>query len=157
MPPGRLVSVNVSRGGVPKRPVPEAAVGPTGLAGDQQRYQFHGGPERAVCLFSAELIAGLVVEGHPVIPGSTGENFTVSGIPWAEVVPGARLRVGEVLLEVVSYTTPCAKIAGSFRDGDSGRISQERHPGQSRVYARVLRGGTVRPGDEVELIPASGR
>jgi MOSC domain-containing protein YiiM len=154
---GRLASIHVSQGGVPKLPVPEATVGPSGLAGDQQRYKFHGGPERAVCLFSAELIAGLVAEGHPIVPGSTGENLTVSGIPWAEVVPGARLRVGEVLLEVTSYTTPCAKIVGSFRDGDSDRISQERHPGQSRVYARVLQGGTVRPGDEVELIPASGR
>jgi MOSC domain-containing protein YiiM len=70
------------------------------------------------------------------------------------VVPGARLRVGpEVMIEVTGYTSPCQKNAGWFIEGDFGRMSQTRHPGSSRLYARVLQGGRVKTGDEVALAP----
>jgi MOSC domain-containing protein YiiM len=154
MKQGRLESINVSNGGVPKRPVAEARVEPEGVAGDWQTdRENHGGPERAVSLYAAEAIAALAAEGHPIVPGSTGENLTVSGLAWSEIVPGTELRVGPVRLVVTRYTVPCFKIAGSFADGAFGRISQKLHPGWSRVYARVLEGGTVRVGDRVESTP----
>jgi MOSC domain-containing protein YiiM len=54
---GRLVSINLSNGGVPKRPVPECRVTESGLEGDRQRdLHFHGGPNRAVCLYPLERI-----------------------------------------------------------------------------------------------------
>jgi len=60
------------------------------------------------------------------------------------------LRIGEtVQLEIVSYTAPCEHNARWFLDGDSTRISQKRHPGWSRLYARVLAEGMVRQGDPV--------
>jgi MOSC domain-containing protein YiiM len=68
------------------------------------------------------------------------------------VVPGARLRVGGALLEVTKYTKPCFKIAGAFAGRDFSRVWQERHPGWSRLYARVLEPGEVRVGDAVELL-----
>ena len=56
--------INVSQGGVPKLPVLEAAVGELGLEGDAvANPDIHGGPERAVCLYSLELIEALVAEG----------------------------------------------------------------------------------------------
>jgi MOSC domain-containing protein YiiM len=150
---GRVAHLLVSRGGVPKRPVPEAAVGPEGLAGDWQRdRRHHGGPDRAVCLFSLEVIEALRAEGHPVEPGSTGENVTVEGLPWGEVTPGRRFTFdGGVVLEVVSYAAPCGTIRGSFADGRTSRIDQELHPGSSRVYARVVAGGTLKEGATVRL------
>lgn len=149
---GRIDSIQLSGGGVPKRPVGEAAVGAGGLAGDRQRdLRHHGGPLRAVSISSAEVIAALRAEGHPILPGSTGENLTVSGLPWDEVVPGAELSVGEVRLRVESYAAPCGNIAGSFAGGASARISQELHPGWSRIYASVRSGGTVRVGDALTL------
>ena len=82
-----------------------------------------------------------------------GKNVTVAGLPWERVRPGARLALGdEVVLEVTSYTAPCKNIIPSFRDGDFTRISQKLHPGESRVYARVLRPGLVRAGDPVRLL-----
>lgn len=153
---GRLQSINVSDGGVPKRPVAEAHVGPEGVAGDRHRdVLHHGGPERAVSLYSAEVIASLAAEGHPIQPGTTGENLTVSGLAWREIVPGTELRVGPVRLLVTSFTSPCEKIAGSFADGAFARISQKVHPGWSRVYARVLEGGVVRVGDAVQSTPGA--
>ena len=56
-----------------------------------------------------------------------------------------------VRLEVMSYTPPCELNAQWFREGDFTRISQKKHPGWSRLYAKVLDGGIVRPGDAVVI------
>lgn len=150
---GRIEQVSISNGGVPKRAVPEARVTRDGLAGDwQQDRRHHGGPDRAVCLLSADLIARLNAEGHPIAPGTTGENLTVSGLDWPSLVPGVRLAAGDVELEVVSYASPCKTIKASFRDARFERLSQKTHPGESRIYARVLREGTVRAGDPVRVL-----
>ena len=151
---GRVESVNAApEGGVPKPPVESALVTTQGLANDKQRdLRYHGGPERAVCLFSLEKIEALQREGHPIQPGTVGENLTVSGLDWERVAPGLRLSVGpEVELEISHFTPPCQKIRRSFSDDDFTRISQKLHPGWSRVYARVLKQGTVRVGDEVTV------
>ena len=115
----------------------------------------HGGPERAVCIYSLEKVRALQAEGHPIQVGSVGENLTVEGVPWQSVMPGLRLRIGdEVELEITSFTSPCKTIRRSFIDGHFVRISQKVHPGWSRVYARVIAEGEVRLGDRVEILPA---
>jgi MOSC domain-containing protein YiiM len=137
---------------VPKRAVPEAFVGAGGLAGDAVRHpKIHGGPERAVCLYALERLVALQAEGHPVFPGALGENLTLAGLDWPALRPGAVLAVGDaVVLQLTRPTTPCSTIAPYFR-GEQGyrRVDDARHPGWSRWYARVLREGTVRPGDAV--------
>jgi MOSC domain-containing protein YiiM len=145
--------INVSDGGVPKRPVLEAKVTEEGVEGDRQRnLKVHGGPDRAVCLFSLELLERLQDEGHPIDAGSSGENLTLAGLEWGLIGPGVRLAVGpEVRLEVTSYTVPCSHNAPWFLDGDYQRISQKKNQGWSRVYAKVLKGGVVRPGDKVDM------
>jgi MOSC domain-containing protein YiiM len=144
-------------GGVPKHKVAEAHLSNTGVAGDKQRdRRFHGGPERAVCLYSQELILALQQEGHPIDCGTTGENLTIAGLDWAALKPGTVLRIGsEVQLKITSYTAPCVNIAGSFADGGFKRISQKVHPGWSRVYARVLAEGMVREGDLVSVVSST--
>ncbi len=150
----RITQINVSAGGVPKRPVPAARVTVRGLEGDAQRnLKYHGGPDRALCLFSRERIRALQSEGHPIAPGSIGENLTLEGIDWSAVKPGACLRLGDdVVVQVTRYSSPCFNITASFRDRDHSRVSQKRHPGDSRVYARVLREGALTSGDPVRLL-----
>jgi MOSC domain-containing protein YiiM len=154
---GRVESVNRSPGGVPKLPSASGTVTVAGLEGDVQRdLRFHGGPDRAVSLYSLDLIAALQADGHPIGPGTTGENLTVSGLEWARLVPGAILCVGDgVRLEVTKYAHPCANIQGSFADGRIERVSQKTRPGWSRVYARVLAPGPVTVGDRVLLEPSA--
>jgi len=154
---GRIARINVSAGGVPKRPVEAARVTILGVEGDRHaNARFHGGPERAVCLFALERIAALAAEGHSIAPGTIGENVTVEGLEWSAVAPGTRLRLGpQLLLEVTSYTSPCVQIIGAFKAGDYGRVSQKRHPGWSRVYARVLGEGSIRRGDRIHLLRAA--
>ena len=150
---GRIAQLSVSSGGVPKLAVPAARVTSLGLEGDGHRYEHHGGPERAVCLFSLEAIDALAAEGHAIEPGSIGENVTVEGIDWNLVTPGVRLRLGDqVVLEVTRYTSPCFKIAPVFLGREYGRVSPKIHPGWSRVYTRVLVEGPLRSGDPIRLL-----
>ena len=152
---GRVVQLSVSKGGVPKLPVPTARITEDGLEGDGHRnLEVHGGPERAVCLFSMERIRALQAEGHAVTPGTLGENVTIEGIDWDVVLPNSRVLLGdEVALEVTRYTSPCINVKAAFHHGDISRISQKRNAGWSRVYARVLVPGTVRAGDSVRVLP----
>ena len=155
---GRVFRINLSDGGVPKLPVAEAEVTKNGIIGDRQRYPvFHGGPERAVSLFSLEVIERLRAEGHPVEPGSTGENVTVAGVDWRLLAPGSRLALGdEVVLEITSYAAPCGTIKASFAGGRIKRISQKVNPGESRLYTRVLGEGRITAGDEVRVLNGEG-
>ena len=150
---GVVVSLNRSHGGVPKSAIEEARIGADGMEGDRQRnLKYHGGPDRALCLYSAERIESLRAEGHPVAAGTTGENLTIAGLDWPRVAPGARLRIGDdVQIEITSFADPCRTIRGSFIGGRSGRISQKAHPGWSRVYARVDVPGVIRVGDVVRI------
>ena len=146
-----IVQLSISRGGVPKHAILEAEVTRAGIAGDVQKHlKFHGGPERALCLFALEVIERLRAEGHPIAPGSTGENITIRGLPWAELDVGARLALGAtVVVEITSLTIPCKQIAGSFVDREFRRLLLR---GDARLYARVLAGGTLRPGDPVVVL-----
>jgi MOSC domain-containing protein YiiM len=150
-PVGSVVGLQRSPGGVPKLPVESAPVTPHGMMGDRQRdLRHHGGPDRALCLYSMDCIERLNAEGHPIRPGTAGENVTLRGLDWPTVTPGKRYRLGaDAVIEITFYTTPCQNIAGSFREGDFSRILQKRHPGESRVYARVLREGVLSVGDPV--------
>lgn len=149
---GTIAQVSTSNGGVPKLPVFQAFVSSEGLEGDwQEDRRHHGGPERAVCLFSLDIMRALNGEGHPIAPGTTGENLTIEGIDWRLLVPGVVLDAGEAQLEITGYAVPCRTIRASFSDLNSNRISAKLHPGESRVYARVLRAGVVKPGDAVGI------
>lgn len=145
--------INVSNGGVPKNPVDHTEIGDRGLVDDHQADRIHhGSPDQALCLYSLEVIDALRAEGHPIEPGFAGENLTVTGLDWTEMIPGVHLAIGaEVEAEVTDYATPCSKNAGWFTDGNFARMSQRLHPGESRVYAKVLKSGVVHTGDEVVL------
>lgn len=151
---GALVGVHVSDGGVPKHPVHAAGIDRRGVEGDRQNHRSRDGrPWQALCLWSAEVIEQLAAEGHRVGPGRTGENLTLSGLDWAALRPGVRLRVGEAVAELAIPAAPCAQNAQWFLGGDFMRMDNERHPGSSRWYASVLEPGPVRPGDEVVVEP----
>jgi MOSC domain-containing protein YiiM len=123
------------------------------MEGDRQRnLKHHGGPDRSLCLYSADLIERLQGEGHPIVAGSTGENVTVSGVDWRLLQPGVIVAIGEIEVEVTSFAQPCRNIGGSFRLRRSSRVSPVKHPGEARVYARVRREGMVAVGDPVVVM-----
>jgi MOSC domain-containing protein YiiM/ribosomal protein S18 acetylase RimI-like enzyme len=161
MADGRLIQVNVSEGGVPKLPVDGARITQDGVEGDRQASEtVHGGPHRAVSLLGIEAIRRVASEGNPIGPGTTGENLTTEGFDVSALPVGTRLVIGEageeVVLEISQPTNPCRTIRHSFTDLRFGRLSVKTHPADSRMYARVLREGTVRKGDRIRLEPPAG-
>jgi MOSC domain-containing protein YiiM len=148
-----IFQINISPGEVPKLPVHRVKVTFLGLEGDDHNNkEMHGGPDKAICLYSLERIKELQTEGHPIFPGSTGENLTLTGLDWPQVKPGTRLRLGsEGVIEITHYPAPCDKIVKSFQDGQIFRISHEHYPGWARLYARVLSSGEIRIGDKIQI------
>ena len=150
---GRVAQLNVSAGGLPKLPVPRAEVSWRGAEGDRQATRVHHGrPWQALCLWSTEVIDQFRAEGHPIAPGLAGENITLTGLPWNEMRPGVRLRIGTVLCELSLYALPCFQNTAWFLDGEFEVMHHERGP-VSRVYATVLEPGVVATGDDAVLEP----
>lgn len=148
----RIVQINVSDGGVPKRSIPEASVEPgVGITTDRQAdTKHHGGPLQDLCLFRYETIRQLRDEGHPIYPGAIGENLTIEGLALADFTGGTILEIGEtVRIELTEAATPCSTIADAFLDGRFVRVSEKQAPDDVRMYARVLTSGIIRPGDTI--------
>ncbi|MBM77630.1 MAG: sulfurase [Crocinitomicaceae bacterium] len=150
----KVVSININEnGGVPKYPVDKAFIGKHKLTGDKQNDTVHhGGIDRAVCIFSMDLISNLQKEGHPIFAGSTGENITIEGLDWKSLKIGIKLKFGEVEIQLTNPTTPCKTIAKSFKNNQFIRISEKKYPGWSRWYARVLKEGIVSCDDKVLIL-----
>ena len=152
---GRVTGLQRSAGGVPKLPVDRAIVRVTGMEGDRQaNRRFHGGPMRALCLYSQERLDALAAEGHAVGRGILGENVTIAGLAWERIVPGVRLRLGEVEVQVTGYAAPCEKIGDAFVGRGFKRVGQKVNPGWSRVYVSIRREGTIAVGDAAAILDA---
>ena len=142
---GRLLGIFASNGGVPKLPIEAAKTDFNGIIGDScNNKKHHGGPMKAICVLENELLVKLQSEGHPIQAGTTGENILVEDY---NLEIGKVFDVGEVRLEVVSDATPCWKIADSFTEGEYHRMSNEKHPGETRWYCKVLKEGSIRISD----------
>ena len=146
-----VFSININEeGGVPKYPTNKAYFGFNNVQGDKQNDQrYHGGPTRAVCLFSLEKIVELQKEGHPISPGSTGENLTINGLDWKLIEVGNRYIIGDVEIEITGPAPPCKTISGSFIMEDFTRISEKKNPGWSRWYASVKKEGFIEVNDSI--------
>lgn len=148
-----VMQINVSSGGVPKVAVPSALVTEMGIVTDSQNdREHHGGRDRALVIYSWDLIQDLQNDGHPIYPGSVGENLTISGLDWGSLSPGNQLTFGEVTAEITGYASPCRKISASFADGNHNRIYEKLNPGWSRICLRVLVPGLIKTGDAVILL-----
>ena len=145
---GVLAQVNVSGGGMPKRPVAEAKVTSEGVAGDwQKNRKYHGGPNRAVCIYSEELYAWLREKGVEVSNGDIGENFTTRGIDLQKLAKGSRLRVGkDCVVQITDVRVPCGQLRKW--DGDLPELIV----GRSGWVGKVVKEGVVRAGDEVVVL-----
>ncbi len=142
---GILHAVSVSdRKGVVKHNVPAAVLKVEhGLEGDA-----HAGTCRQVSLLSLASINKMIALGAAVSPGDFAENLTVDGLEVMTLPVGTRLQVGEsALLEITQIGKACHK--GCAIREQVGDCVMPREG----VFARVLKGGPVKPGDRVEVLP----
>jgi MOSC domain-containing protein YiiM len=141
-----------------KRPVEGALhLGPRGFAEDDQAdKRHHGSPDQAVCVYPREHYATWGARlGRPLPPAAFGENVTAEGWLEADARPGDTLRMGAALVQVSGGRAPCAKLAA--RNGEPQFTVWVRESGLTGFYLRVLEGGTVAPGDTIELVGRNER
>jgi ferredoxin-NADP reductase/MOSC domain-containing protein YiiM len=162
----RLLSVNVGlpreiewngrtvHTGIWKDPVRgRCRVGRLNLDGDGQGdLAGHGGEQRAVFVYQIESYRywHQVLNRADFVYGQFGENFTVEGLADDAVCIGDRYRVGTALFEVTQPRVTCYRVGI--------RMNEPRMPalltssGRPGFYFRVLQGGEVGAGDEIEKV-----
>jgi MOSC domain-containing protein YiiM len=142
----KIVSIALSKKkGTVKEAVPEAELKTDhGLSGDA-----HAGPwHRQVSFLAEESIEKMRAAGLDVSFGDFAENIATEGVNWPSVPVGTRVLIGDrALLEITQIGKKChKKCAIYYRAGDCIMPTEG-------VFARVLKGGTVRVGDPVRLQP----
>ena len=156
---GSVASVNVSHGGVPKRPIPAGWVDRLGLEADahSEPEPIHGGVDQAISIYSVESIDRVVADGHRAFPGAFGENLTLAGIELDALRIGDQLAIGEggLVLALTARAEPCQTIAHWFVERRIARISSKVNPADARWYASVVAEGPMATGDRVEVVRSS--
>jgi len=146
---GRIHAVSVSdRKGVVKHNVPRALLKVDHcLAGDAHAEGGH----RQVSLLAKESIDKMAALGVAVKPGDFAENLTVQGLSVMTLPVGARLQVGAgAILEITQIGKACHK--GCAIREQVGDCVMPREG----VFARVIKGGVVKPGDVIEVTDVPG-
>jgi MOSC domain-containing protein YiiM len=158
---GTIVQVNISRGGLPKRAIPEGMIAPLGIEGDLQAHPgIHGGPLQAILLISAEVVDGLTERGYPLFYGAMGENLTIRGLDIRSLRIGDQLRAGGSILEITKPRGPCSALdvygESLKHEVHDAQVKQRDFTsprwGMSGLYASVVQPGAVRPGDPIVLL-----
>jgi len=145
-----VLSVNLSREkGTVKTPVPEALLDERGFAGDAHAGSWH----RQVSLLSeASILEFEKIAGRKIRPGEFAENLTLRGLDPAGAAYFDRIRIGGAELEVTQFGKKChGDACAVFRETGTCVMPREG------LFCRVIRGGTVRPGMEGELLPSALR
>jgi len=142
-----VLSVNISPGGIPKRPIPSALARKDGLVGDGRNHAKHIRPDRAVSLWDYELLRQFAAEGFASLsPGAAGENLTVSNLNLHALPPGALLAIGDVVLKLEMPRKPCYvldAIDPRLKDAVVGRLG---------FLASVVEEGTIQPGMSIRVL-----
>ncbi len=145
---GRIVAVSVSdRKGVKKTNIEQGLlIANFGLEGDA-----HGGDwHRQISLLARESIDKIRAQGLDVAPGDFAENITTIGFVLEALPIGTRLRMGtEALVEITQIGKVCHNRCAIFHQVGDCVMPREG------VFARILKGGPVRPGDAILSVDAS--
>ena len=158
---GSIVQINVSQGGVPKRPIAEGHVTAYGIDGDLHAHpEIHGGPRKAILLITEEGIEELKNQGFPLYAGALGENLTTRGLDRRMFRIGQRYRIGDIRVEITKVRAPCDTLSpfgwgiqAAIYDADvkAGNSTSPRW-GLSGFYASVYQAGIIHPGDPIQLL-----
>jgi len=160
---GRLLSVNVGlprdvmwegrtvRTAIWKEPVDgPRMVRKINIDGDDQADRAaHGGEHRAVFVYQIDSYRYWErhLARHDFTYGQFGENFTVEGLPDAEVCIGDRYAIGEAVFEVTQPRVTCFRVGIRMREPAMPSLLVAHHrPG---FYLRVLQEGAVQAGDAI--------
>ena len=143
---GKISAISVSaEKGVPKSNVAHARlIENWGIEGDAHAGNWH----RQVSLLSIESMATIRALGLDVQPGDFAENITMQDVDLTALHIGDELVVGDCKLEITQIGKVCHSRCSIY-----ARVGDCVMPREG-LFARVIRGGTIRVGDPVEAITA---
>lgn len=141
---GKVMAICISeKKGTQKRNVHEALfIEDFGLENDAHAGKWH----RQVSLLSYEKIQDFKKKGAPVEDGAFGENLIVSGIDFKNLPVGTRFQSGDVVLEMTQIGKECHNGCEIYKIMGDCIMPREG------VFARVIRGGRIREGDELTVL-----
>ena len=116
-----------------------------GLEGDAHGGNWH----RQVSLLSYEKVRAFEEKGISVEDGAFGENLLVEGFDFKTLPVGTRFRCGDALLEMTQIGKECHSHCEIYQAVGDCIMPREG------VFARVLHGGEIQIGDEMEIVPSS--
>lgn len=161
---GHVLALNIGRVGTMKQGVREIEtaylkepvegplwLGRLGFPGDEHVYEFHGGPDKAVCVYPYEHYGYWEERLGLELPATAafGENFTLRGLTERQVMLGDIYEVGDAIVQVTQPRAPCYKIAARYATPKMAvYVQQESYTG---YLLRVLQEGHVVAGQAMML------
>lgn len=118
-----------------------------GIVGDA-----HAGSKRQVSLLAEESIEKMRLKGLNVAPGDFAENITTKGIDLLNLKVSTRLKAGkEAILEITQFGKTCHTRCNIYYQAGDCVMPKEG------VFVRVIKGGVIKPQDELEVIKDAKR
>jgi len=141
----KVVSVNISeKKGTLKKPVPEIKLKLRhGIVGDAHAGDWH----RQISLLAEESIDTMRPRSPITLdPGVFAENINTEGIDLKSLPVGTHLRIGETEVEVTQIGKECHNDCAIKKAVGKCVMPTEG------IFAIVVKEGTVRAGDEIEVL-----
>ena len=113
-----------------------------GIENDSHAGKWH----RQVSLLSHEKIEAFRARGAEVVDGAFGENLIVEGIDFRALPVGTKFRCNDVVLELTQIGKECHSGCAIFQKMGECIMPREG------VFSRVLHGGVISVGDELEIL-----
>lgn len=113
--------------------------------------RYHGGPDRAVCVYPFEHYARWEEEfGKPLPQANFGENVTVTNMLEKDVHLGDIFRIGEAVIQITQSRIPCSTI--TKRTNNPSLLKRMIQTGFTGYLCRVLEEGIVRQDSRITLL-----
>lgn len=141
----KVVAINISkRKGIPKEQIDKGVfIEDFGLEGDAHAANWH----RQVSLLAQESIDKAISMGADGLePGKFAENITTEGIILYELPVGTQLKIGETIQEVTQIGKECHQKCAIFYTVGECVMPKEG------IFTKIIKGGVVKPGDDIEII-----
>lgn len=142
---GKLIGICISeKKGTEKKQVESALLKPDhGIEGDAHAGNWH----RQVSLLGVEKIEDFRKRGADVDFGTFGENLIIEGFDLRNLPVGTQFEIGEALIEMTQIGKECHTHCAIYNMVGDCIMPREG------VFAKVIRGGVINPGQEVRMIP----
>ncbi|MCA9400244.1 MAG: hypothetical protein KC713_01355 [Candidatus Omnitrophica bacterium] len=146
MKEARVISINISKGGVPKLPIETVNITQEGLEGDGHNHEKHYRLTQAVCIQDIEKLDELLALGYPLGPGTAGENLTVRNLDVNSLPVGTTLEFSGGLILEITRSRPTCYVMDQIHP-QLKEDATDRHG----MYAKVNHPASLSVGEQIKV------